>query len=171
MTSKCSRKLTIVMMKLLIFILLKAQANDHGHISFPPYSSPFSLPHFSELDKVKTNNLALTFVSPSQLRIMYPRYSFELDKVEGTIHTCFAKAIGHCADAFSKLENRSKFKFCLAHRFDICRYQHFTNFHFSELRFSMLLEAKRCYSHCLQHETSRVVSCYLECIKNPPKKH
>jgi hypothetical protein len=70
MDCKCIRKLMVVMMELLILILLKARANNHGHMSFPPSSSPIQLPHFSELNKVQTNNFASTSVSVSQLRIM-----------------------------------------------------------------------------------------------------
>jgi hypothetical protein len=47
MACKSIKKLTLVMMKLLILILLKVQANNLAHISFHPSSPPRLLPHYS----------------------------------------------------------------------------------------------------------------------------
>jgi hypothetical protein len=49
--------MVVIDKELLIIILLKVQANDDGHISFPPSSTPIQLPHFFEFDKVQTKGL------------------------------------------------------------------------------------------------------------------
>jgi hypothetical protein len=67
MTSKCTRKLTLVMMEFFILILLKVQAIDLSPTSFSPSGRPILYSH-----------------------------SFELDEVKATIHTCFADGIQVC---------------------------------------------------------------------------
>ena len=70
MACKCIRKLTLVMMELLIFLLIKVQANNLVHPSFSPSRLPILYPHFSHFS--------------------------EFDEVQGTIHTCFASEIEDC---------------------------------------------------------------------------
>jgi hypothetical protein len=67
MASKCIKKIMLVMMKFLILIILKVQAN----------------------------NLSSTSFSPSALPVLYPQSS-KLDEVKPTIHTCFANGIKGC---------------------------------------------------------------------------
>jgi hypothetical protein len=53
MVTKCIRKLTFVMMELLILILLVVQANELAPTPFCPYSPPIQLSYSSELDEAK----------------------------------------------------------------------------------------------------------------------
>jgi hypothetical protein len=158
MASKRIKKLMVVIMELLVLVLLKVQANDLAHISFPPSSPPIQLHHFSELGKVQINNLAPTSFRPSPLPIMDP-HSFELDEVQGTMHTCVANVIQDCE---IKWQHTYHYGFCLLDGFQQCMHQHGT---------SMVEESLRWLEYCLRHSRRNLKSCYSYRTRDLSKKH
>jgi hypothetical protein len=110
MACKCIRKLMVVMMQLLIFILLKVQANDFSHNNFRPSSPHTTLHHFSQLDKVQTNDFIPTSFSPSSRLIMDP-HSSEFDEVKGSENRCLEDIIRACDD--TKPHGSAALKICI----------------------------------------------------------
>jgi hypothetical protein len=158
MASKRFKKLMVVMMKLLIFIFLKVQANDLARISFPPFSPPIKLHRFSELDKVQIINLAPTSFRPSSVPIMYP-HSFELDEVQGTMHTCVVDVIQFCDISW---QHTYKYGFCLLQGYEHCLHQHGP---------SIVEESLRWLEYCQRHARRNLKSCYSYRTRDLSKKH
>jgi hypothetical protein len=158
MACKCIRKLILVVIEFLILILLKVQANNHGHISFTPFSSPIQLPHFSKLNTVQTNNLAPPSICPAPMPIMYPHSFDDLDKVHRQMHKCVVNTIRACEKTWP--EKGFKFKFCLRASFRNCRIV-------LGVDKSMVTWLWACLMQCVRRKINEVESCYLSCARHP----
>jgi hypothetical protein len=161
MASKCIKKLMVVV-ESLILILLKVQANYHAHISFRPSPPPVLLPHFSELDKTYSNDLASTYLSPSSLPIPYPQYSFKLDEVKKKWRKCIPDLIESCEE--KNLPSKYLFEICIIEG-------HWTCVRVNGLRHTKT--SYQCIADCINNRSARVAlaPCYLECCDKHFKEH
>jgi hypothetical protein len=67
MVCKCIGKLIVLKTELLIYILLKVQANNFAHVSFRPLSPSMMHHYFARLDKIQTIGHVSTSFGPSPL--------------------------------------------------------------------------------------------------------
>ena len=161
MACKYIRKLVVVMMKLLIHVLLKVQANDLSRFH---HSSPPTLPpHFLELTKIQINDIGLTSFFPSPLPIWYSQSS-ELDETQ--LDTCIDMHIKLCDKSWpdrtfseaQKLGHES----CIL----IVHYKRWMRHNAKE---TLTSEHQSCLRNCVKHR-SDIKTCFKECCEMHVKK-
>jgi hypothetical protein len=143
MVTKIVKKLTSMMMGLLILILLRVHANDLAPTKFYMSSPPISLPYSSRIDEAKR-------------------------PIKRLMHNCLAKVVKAC-----ELHKKTwpladlRYQICISEGFGKC-FIHVINGEYSRMfRDCIMTEGNR----ILAYGSKARVSCLLDCYEQHMKMH